>query len=76
MKKILPLFVLISSVCFASENKPFWEQDKHFQKYRCVMIEASIHRIESLLKNCAPSEIDPFLKSMIFEEIEVIKFNL
>jgi hypothetical protein len=77
MKKILSACLLLSSFCFSSEKDfnfgPFWEQETHFQKYHCMMIEASIARIESRLEE---NNIDPFLKSMIAEEIAVIKFNL
>ncbi len=48
VKKILPFFVLVSSFCFSEQEfkpRPFWEQDEHFQKYNCLMIEASIYRL-------------------------------
>lgn len=79
MKKILSFFVLMSSICFADSDfdfRPLWKQDEHFQKYQCLMIEASIHRIESVLEKADANDIDPFLKSVLLEEIGVIKFNL
>lgn len=80
MKKILSACLLLSGFCFSSEKDfnfaPFWEQETHFQKYHCVMIEASLFRIESMLEKSTPEEIDPFLKSMLQDEIAMIKFNM
>ena len=80
MKKILSIFVLFLSFSFASANEfnfiPLWGQDKHFQQYQCLIIEASIARIESVLEKAEANDIDPFLKSMLIDEIAVIKLNL
>ena len=81
MKKILSLFVLLSSFCFADEiesatNKPIWEQDQHFQKYQWMMVTCAAIRIKDKLLISDESQISDELKELISNDLDIILKNL
>lgn len=74
----MKLLVLAASLLFtlnlAAEPLqmcPLWEEDAHFQRYRCLMIESAVSRIEEQLQ-----DMDTDTKQKIQDEINVIKLNL
>lgn len=74
----MKLFVIAASLLFslnlAAETLqmcPMWEEDAHFQRYRCLMIESAVSRIEEQLQ-----DMDIQTKNKIQDEINVIKLNL
>lgn len=77
MKKIIPLFLFTSSLCFCTENaKEFWQQDQDFQKQHILAVEQAIRRIEYFFLDYEDGRIEPIVKLLIYQEMEIIKSNL
>lgn len=80
MKKLLLAFALSTTSLVNAEVlqlSPMHEEDPNFIHYRCLMIDGSIHTIESLLEQIKVDEMCKDVSiEMIEEQIKVIKFNL
>lgn len=77
IKKLMAFFFLVLGFGLTAQEvsqKPFWEQDVHFQQYACLMIESSIGRIEAILDQSKKNEIDDNVKNKINEELDLIKY--
>jgi hypothetical protein len=64
--------VLFLSSCVGSwALTPLWEEDKHFQWYRCLQIESSLHTLEELAE-----DMEGEMQEQVKHQIEIIKFNM
>jgi hypothetical protein len=50
---------------------PLWEEDRHFIHYRCLVINAMLDNIESMI-----DEIDLPNKYQILDSVNIIRINM
>jgi len=72
----IPVFlmaILFSFGLFADtiQMRPLWEEDAHFQQYRCLMMESAVYRLEDISKT-----LEGEVKKQIDAELKVLKINL